>query len=94
MASQLNGGLLRELVICLFKSELDSDVWSKLTGHRILYDFDKFGDTPTCIGRVGKSLVDRTAYLEGYGLTEDGKITYFLCKRANENKCTEQLSLL
>ena len=46
------------------------------SGRRIIYDFDKFGDSPTCLGQVGEKLDGKEALLEGYGLNENGKIKH------------------
>ena len=41
-------------------------------GHRILYDFDKFGDSPACLANPGSDLSGRRAFSHGYGFTEHG----------------------
>jgi len=42
-----------------------------LTGRRIIYNYEKFGDTPTCISS-GKDIVGKAAISQGYGFTELG----------------------
>ena len=40
-------------------------------GRRIEYDFDKFGDTPSCLDQ-GIDITDKIATVQGYGTTETG----------------------
>jgi len=41
-------------------------------GRRIVYDYDKFGDTPFCLDQGEKTFYEETATVQGYGLTENG----------------------
>ena len=41
-------------------------------GRRIIYNYDRFGDSPACISS-GKDIVGRAAISQGYGYTEHGK---------------------
>ena len=41
-------------------------------GRRIVYDFDKFGDSPSCMDQ-GIEKTDKIATVQGYGLTETGE---------------------
>lgn len=41
-------------------------------GRRIVYDYDKFGDTPFCLDQGEKSFYEEIATVQGYGLTEEG----------------------
>ena len=45
-----------------------------LLGRRIMYDYDKFGDSPICLSQVEEQLEGKEAYVEGYGLTEHGQL--------------------
>jgi len=45
--------------------------FSCIAGRRIIYDYDRFGDSPSCIGS-GKEIVGKTATSQGYGFTENG----------------------
>lgn len=40
---------------------------------RIEYDFQKYGDSPTCLG-VGKSITNQEAIGQGFGVTETGEL--------------------
>jgi hypothetical protein len=42
-------------------------------GRRIEYDYDRFGDTPTCLG-AENDLEGLTAIVQGYGRTSEGKL--------------------
>jgi len=41
-------------------------------GRRIVYDYDKFGDSPFCLDQGEKTFYEEIATVQGYGLTEDG----------------------
>ena len=41
-------------------------------GRRIEYDFDKFGDSPSCMDQ-GSDITDKVATVQGYGFTETGE---------------------
>jgi len=45
---------------------------SNFLGRRIRYDFDKFGDSPACLGDPRRDLAGLNATSEGYGYTEHG----------------------
>ncbi len=45
--------------------------FSCITGRRIIYNYTRFGDSPTCIGS-GKEIVGKAAISQGYGFTENG----------------------
>ena len=60
---------------------LYSDIALVEFARRIEYDYDKFGDSPSCFG-TGKNLDGRLAITEGYGFTEHGeKKEYFAMPR-------------
>ena len=42
-----------------------------MQGRRILYDYDKFGDSPACISN-GQNIDGKQATSQGYGFTEHG----------------------
>ena len=42
----------------------------KFAERRIIYDFDKFGDSPACIGKE-KNLENQVALTQGFGITEN-----------------------
>ena len=44
-----------------------------ISGRRIIYDYDKYGDTPACLGKQDQVLDGKIAVSQGYGLTENGK---------------------
>jgi hypothetical protein len=41
-------------------------------GRRIIYDYDRFGDSPACISK-GENILGKVAISQGYGFTEKGK---------------------
>ncbi|CAB4059709.1 unnamed protein product [Lepeophtheirus salmonis] len=43
-------------------------------GRRIKFDYDTYGDSPSCLGRTEDTLVGQEAISQGYGFTED-KVT-------------------
>ena len=43
-------------------------------GRRIEYDYNKFGDSPTCLDRPGQENVGKIATVQGYGTTEEGEV--------------------
>ncbi len=43
------------------------------SARRIEYDYDRFGDSPACMGDDGTELADMKATSEGWGLTEKGR---------------------
>ena len=42
----------------------------KFAERRIIYDFDKYGDSPACIGKE-KNLENQVALTQGFGITEN-----------------------
>jgi hypothetical protein len=44
-----------------------------LKGRRIIYDYDRFGDSPSCLGKKDANLEGIVAVSQGYGLTETGE---------------------
>ena len=49
------------------------DVALSELGRRVIFDFDKYGDSPMCLGRHKVSeLIGKTALVQGFGLTENG----------------------
>ena len=62
-------------------------------GRRIVYDYDKFGDTPFCLDQGEKTFYEETATVQGYGLTEDGENGALLETNVtiiNNQQCLEQ----
>ena len=53
-------------------NNLKSSNWLtiKFAERRIIYDFDKFGDSPACIGKE-KNLENQVALTQGFGITEN-----------------------
>lgn len=48
-------------------------------GRRIEYDFDKYGDSPTCMARPEQTEIEgKIATVQGYGVTENGTKGYLL----------------
>ena len=43
-------------------------------GRRIEYDYDKFGDSPTCLDQGQRDNINKIATVQGYGVTEDGEV--------------------
>ena len=41
-------------------------------GRRVVYDFDVYGDTPTCMDQGDYNNIDKIATIQGYGEVEDG----------------------
>ena len=41
-------------------------------GRRVVYDYDTYGDSPTCMDQGQYDNVDKVATIQGYGETEDG----------------------
>jgi len=64
--------LLKKCVTSYF-CDIFSNIESVLCfkGRRIIYDYKKFGDTPTCISS-GKDIIGKAAISQGYGFTEKG----------------------
>merc|ERR1712110_1096277 len=42
-------------------------------GRRIVYNYDKYGDTPFCLDQGEKSFYEEIATVQGYGLNEEGE---------------------
>jgi len=62
-------------------------------GRRIVYDYEKFGDTPFCLDQGEKTFYEETATVQGYGLTEDGENGALLETNVtiiNNQQCLEQ----
>ena len=58
------------MVDCLvFISSIIKDLNHSNSERRIIYDYEKFGDSPTCLGD-SVNLDGVTALVQGYGLTE------------------------
>ena len=53
---------------------LYNDVAVVELGRRIEYDFDKFGDSPTCLDKPDQNHEGEIATVQGYGVTEDGSV--------------------
>ena len=53
-------------------NNLKSSNWLtiKFAERRIIYDFDKYGDSPACIGKE-KNLKNQVALTQGFGITEN-----------------------
>ena len=51
---------------------LYNDVAVLELGRRVEYQYDKFGDTPTCIDKGLFTKEDKVATVQGFGLTETG----------------------
>ena len=49
-----------------------NDISLSEVGRRILFDFDKYGDSPICCNQV-ENLEGQTALVQGFGLTESGE---------------------
>jgi len=82
--------------------QLYNDVALLELGRRIEFDFDKFGDTPTCLDDGLDKEAIGLATVQGYGLTEDGSrgdlletnvtvISNALCKEIIEHNITDNL---
>ena len=57
----------------------------KFTERRIIYDFEKFGDSPACIGKE-KNLENQVALTQGFGITENTTdLAYFKPKLLETN---------
>ena len=52
---------------------LYNDIAVGQLGRRILYDFDKYGDSPACLSDGKKNIDGLEAVVQGYGTTETGK---------------------
>ena len=49
------------------------DVALSELGRRVMFDFEKYGDSPMCLGRQNVSeLIGKTAQVQGFGITEEG----------------------
>ena len=56
-----------------------------ITERRIIYDFEKFGDSPACIGKE-KNLENQVALTQGFGITENTTdLAYFKPKLLETN---------
>ena len=57
----------------------------KFTERRIIYDLEKFGDSPACIGKE-KNLENQVALTQGFGITENTTdLAYFKPKLLETN---------
>merc|ERR1711962_788923 len=54
------------------RPQLYNDIAVVELSRRVEYDFDKYGDSPTCMDRSNRNLTNLNATSIGYGLTEFG----------------------
>jgi len=73
---------------------LYNDITLLELGRRVLFDFQKFGDTPVCID-TGLELEGKLANLQGFGKTEFGTLGELLETNVtliNNNQCRDELT--
>ena len=51
-----------------------------------MFDFDQFGDSPTCLGK-DENVEGMDAYLQGFGLTEEGRLADVLLESKGMCNC-------
>ena len=55
-------------------------VYFTFKGRRIEYDYDIYGDSPSCLGSNNNIIDGKTAFVQGYGYTEEGKFNWKFLK--------------
>ena len=44
-----------------------------LSGRRIVFDYDIYGDSPSCLGSFKNRIEEKRGVVQGYGYNEEGK---------------------
>ena len=55
----------------VFKIDSECYFSNLLLERRVIYDYEKYGDSPACLGK-DKDLDGQVALVQGFGITEDG----------------------
>ena len=48
-------------------------LFEHLSGRRIVFDYDIYGDSPSCLGSFKNRIEEKRAVVQGYGYNEKGK---------------------
>ena len=48
-------------------------LFEHLSGRRIVFDYDIYGDSPSCLGSFKNRIEEKWAVVQGYGYNEKGK---------------------
>ena len=48
-------------------------MFEHLSGRRIIFDYDTYGDSPSCLGSFKNRIEEKRGVVQGYGYNEKGK---------------------
>ena len=48
-------------------------MFEHLSGRRIVFDYDIYGDSPSCLGSFKNRIEEKRGVVQGYGYNEKGK---------------------
>ena len=53
-------------------------LYEHLSGRRIVFDYDIYGDSPSCLGSFKNRIEEKRGVVQGYGYNEKGKSSTYV----------------
>ena len=53
-------------------------LFENLSGRRIVFDYDIYGDSPSCLGSFKNRIEEKRGVVQGYGYNEKGKSSTYV----------------